>query len=287
MTLQKLVNHFNERFAHEHRSNLQPFILKNGQVSGIFGPIHIGSKFLAIRPANAVESLVGHAAQIFVSPHDQVFERTQSLDLDNGPVGDITQNGDYQYIINLDRLSRTVHMLNYLQYLHHGGVLFLDVDPRHIYGVQQNHGVYFSDVITKCGLATKQVVISMQVDYFHALHHTQLLAGLNSYRQHGYKVALTVGNLDEDNGLKKLIVKLSPDYLRISAPGAELEKDAGSSNWGQALKSLLAFQELHGGQTVMQQVEHEEHAAIAEAAGFNLVQGHYYDKLATDHLRCL
>lgn len=286
MTLQQLVDHFNERFAHEHRSNLQPFILKNGQVSGIFGPIRISSKFLAIRPANAVESLVGHAVQILVSPYEQGMERTQSADVTDIPDGDIGQDSDYQYIINLDRLTRTVHMLNFLQYSHQGGVLFLDVDPRHIYGVQQNHGVYFSDVIIKCGLATKQVVISMQVDHFYALHHTQLLAGLNNYRQHGYKIALTVGNPDADNGLQELITKLSPDYLRISAPGAEPEND-GSSVWGPALKSLLELQELHGGQTVIQQVEHKYQASIAATAGFNLVQGRYFDRLATDHLRCL
>jgi hypothetical protein len=34
-------------------------------------------------------------------------------------------------------------------------------------------------------------------------------------------------------------------------------------------------------------VEHKEQASMAKMIGFNLVQGRYYDHLATDHLRCL
>jgi len=62
------------------------------------------------------------------------------------------------------------------------------------------------------------------------------------------QVSFTIGNPDAYNELKELIVKLSPDYLRISAPGAEPEKDAGR-DWGLALKSLRKLQDLHGGQT--------------------------------------
>ena len=81
---------------------------------------------------------------------------------------------DFQSIINLDRLCRTIHMLNYLIYSHNGGMLFLDVDPRHILGIQQDHGAYFEEIIIKCGLATRNVVISMTINSFYALHHDQL-----------------------------------------------------------------------------------------------------------------
>jgi hypothetical protein len=39
MPLQQLVQYFNDRFETGHHSNMRPFILEKGLVSGIFGPI--------------------------------------------------------------------------------------------------------------------------------------------------------------------------------------------------------------------------------------------------------
>ena len=49
MPLEQLVHYFNDRFEGEHHSNLRPFILQKGLVSGIFGPIRISSAFAPVR----------------------------------------------------------------------------------------------------------------------------------------------------------------------------------------------------------------------------------------------
>jgi hypothetical protein len=49
MPLEQLVHYFNDRFEGEHRSNLRPFILQKGLVSGIFGPIRISSAFAPVQ----------------------------------------------------------------------------------------------------------------------------------------------------------------------------------------------------------------------------------------------
>ncbi|MDO9107056.1 MAG: hypothetical protein Q7U57_19115 [Methylovulum sp.] len=287
MPLQQLVNHFNDRFEKEHHSNFRPFILENGLVSGLFGPIRIGSVFSPIRAAADNSLLAGHAAQLSVSPHHHGLQDTQTGDFGSVLTDAIKQPVDFQSIINLDRLCRTVHMLNYLPYSHNGGVLFLDVDPRHILGVEQNHGVYFEEIIVKCGLATKNVVISMTVNNFYALHHGQLLEGLNNYRGRGYQIALNIGNLYSANGLVDLIAKLSPNYLRANVPGAKDNAPDTEIIWPSALKALKELQGLVGGKTILQQVDQKEQAFIATAVGFDLVQGHYYDTVSVDHLRCL
>ncbi|CAA9890355.1 EAL domain protein (fragment) [Candidatus Methylobacter favarea] len=86
-------------------------------------------------------------------------------------------------------------MLNYLPYSVHGGVLFLNVDPRHILKIAQNHGVYFEEIIFKCGLTPHNVVKSTDFNHDYAMHYEQLLAGLNNYRSRGYQIALNIGNL--------------------------------------------------------------------------------------------
>lgn len=279
--LQQLVDHFNDRFEREHQSGFRPFIVEKGLVSGLFGPIRIGSDFLPIRHSADSDSIAGHAVQLSVSPYNDGPQDIQAGELGNLLTDTIKQPADFQSIINLDRLCRTVHMLNYLPYAHCGSVLFLDVDPRHILGVQQDHGAYFEEIIAKCGLATKNIVISMAVNSFYVLHHAQLLEGLNNYRQRGYQVALNVGQLYSAKGLADFIAKLSPKYLRVNAP------DTGNPDTKTALGALKDLQGLIGGQTILQQVNRKEQAVMASGVAFELVQGSYYDKLSEDYLRCM
>lgn len=286
MPLQQLVQYFNDRFEAEHHSNIRPFILEKGLVSGIFGPIQIGSVFEPVRRADDNEKLAGHIAQLSVTPYDNSQHSRQSTEIGDLLTDVIPQPADFQSIISLDRLCRTVHMLNYLTYSHKGGVLFLDVDPRHILGIKQNHGAYFEEIIIKCGLAIQNIVISMTVNSFYAQHHTQLLDGLNNYRQRGYQIALNIGSLYAARGLRDLIDKLSANYLRMSAPDTAAIQHS-NSNWLSALGQLAELQNLIGGQTILQQVKQKNQADIAISARFNLIQGDYYDKLITDHLRCL
>lgn len=278
MPLQQLVNHFNDRFEQEHHSSFRPFVLEKKQVFGVFGPIKVSSQFSLVRSAKNPEQLTGHIANLTVAPDDN-FQTLQRAAL-QPPT-------DFQSIINLDRLSRTVHMLNYLPYSHLDKVLFLDVEPRHILGVAANHGAYFEEVIRKCGLATKQIVISMVVNSYYALNHNDLLAGLQNYRQRGYLIALNIGSLYTSNGLVDLVSKLSPDYLRVNVPGSGQGELDLQITWPFALSALTDLMNLVGGQTVLQQVDEQEQAFIVANMNFNLVQGRYYDHLLVDHLRCL
>ncbi len=283
--LQQLVDYFNDRFEHEHHSNFRPFILEKGLVSGIFGPIQVSSTFLPVRQADNSEALIGHIAQLAVIPYDNNVHSEQSAEVGNLITDVATQPTNFQSIISLDRLCRTVHMLNYLNHAHNGGVVFLDVDPRHILGVQQEHGAYFEKIIFKCGLATKSVVISTAINSSYALNHTQLLDGLYNYRRRGYQIALNMGSLYTATGLWDLIVKMSANYLRINAPNIETSQH--SDVWPSDLKKLIELQNLAGGQTILQQIEQKKQANIAASAGFDLVQGDYYEKLVTDPLECL
>ncbi len=282
MSLQQLVTHFNDRFEDEHHSDVRPFILENGLVNGLFGPIRIGSDFLPIRYPGDNDRIAGHAVQLSAAPYNDGLQDVQVGEFDNWLGNTAKQAADFQSIINLDRLCRTVHMLNYLRYAHKNSVLFLDVDPRHILGVKQDHGAYFEEIIVKCGLATKNIVISVALNSFYALHHAQLLEGLNNYRQRGYQIAVNVGPLYSANGLVDFIVKLSPQYLRANVPEPDAES-AGAS----ALATLKELQNLVGGQAILQQVNGREQAAAASALAFDLVQGSYFDKLSEDYLRCM
>ncbi len=274
MPLQQLVEYFNDRFEHEHHSRVRTFILEDGKINGLFGPIRIGSLFLPIRHADRPEEIAGHAAQISVSTYES--HQQQTFEIENLLTDAVKQPVDFESIINLDRLCRTVHMLNYLPLTHFDGVLVLEVDPRHIFGVKRDHGVYFEEVIVKCGLATHNVVISMTVNNFYSLHPARLLEGLNNYRNRGYRVALNLVSLYAAHNVRDLITKLAPDYLRINAPKPDRDATGGTAIL-QALKNLKALADSVAGQAILQQIERKEQAALAAQAGFDLVQGGFYE----------
>lgn len=276
--LQQLVGYFNDRFEKEHHSNFRPFMVERGLVSGLFGPIRIGSVFLPIRHFADNAMLAGHAVQLSASPYSEGLQNILAGERGAGSVDTIQQPVDFQSIINLDRLCRTVHMLNYLPYSHRRSVLFLDVDPRHILGVKRNHGAYFEENIVKCGLATKNIVISIAINGYYALHHQQLLEGLNNYRQRGYQLAVNIGQLYSAKGLADFITKLSPKYLRVNIPDTGIPDM--ENVWHSAMKALTDLQASVGGQTILQQINRNEQAALSTELAFDLVQGHFYDKVS-------
>jgi len=100
-------------------------------------------------------------------------------------------------------------MLNYLTLSHLQGVLFLEVDPRHILGIKQDHGAYFEEVIVRCGLETKNVVIVLAVNSQYARYYQELINGLENYRHRGYQIALKFDYLPQEAEAFDLITKIS------------------------------------------------------------------------------
>jgi hypothetical protein len=79
--------------------------------------------------------IVGHTAQITVVPN-----KTQHLyanEIETLLANNSVPANDFESIINFDRLCRIVHMLNYLTLSYLQGVLFLEVDPRHIWALNR------------------------------------------------------------------------------------------------------------------------------------------------------
>ena len=280
MPLLDLVNYFNDRLEREHRSSFRTFILEEGKVSGLFGPIRIDSFFAPLRQTLKPTVMVGHKAQITVAPN-----KTQHLyanEIETLLANNSVSAADFESIINFDRLSRTVHMLNYLTVAHLQGALFLEVDPRHILGIKQDHGAYFEDVIIQCGLETKNVVIVLAVSSQYAGYYQELINGLANYRRRGYQIALKFEYLGQESEMFDLIAKISPNYVSLSARNMEdqVHNDALLEKLHQ-LKTRVASV---GGQSILQQIDEKKSDLLARNTGFDLVEGGYYRAIAFDYL---
>lgn len=273
MPLQNLIEYFNDRFGQEHRSSFRPFLLEEGTISTLFGQIKIGSVFSPIRLTLKPTEIVGHAGKLKVSTHEVQYLYSDEIEnlLSTRPRND----SDFESIIDFDRLSRTTHMLNYLPLAHLQGSLFLEVDPRHILGIKQDHGAYFEEVIEQCGLKTNNVVIIMSVSSPYARHYPELITGLNNYRHRGYQIALKFDYVAQEGQAFDLISELSPNYVSLSARHLDQLRD---NNLLEKLSNISALVTSTGGKSILQQIDQNKSELLAKNTGFDLVQGRYYEQ---------
>lgn len=273
MPLQQLVEYFNDRLEQEHNAGFRPFILRDGGVHAMFGPICIGSTLKPIRETLRTAHLVGHAAHLSVVPH--TAQPLQNQELENLLALEPAQNTQPESIINFDRLSRAVHMLNYLPQAHLDEVLFLEVDPRHILGVKEDHGAYFEEVIVKCGLQTRNVAITMTVNKIYARYYQTLLKGLQNYQRRGYRLALKFDYHTLEKPAIELIARAAPDFVGLSAQHLERIRDNKLPEKLQLLNSLV---DSVAGRSLMLDIEDKRSAALARQTGFDLVEGAYFEQ---------
>ena len=280
MPLQHLVEYFNDRLGREHGSSFRPFILEQGKVSGLFGPIRIDSFFAPLRQTLEPTVIVGHTAQITVAANktQHLYANEIEVLLANNSV----TASYFESIINFDRLCRTVHMLNYLTLADLQGVLFLEVDPRHILGIKQDHGAYFEEVIVGCGFETKNIVIVLAVNSQYARYYHELIKALDNYRQRGYQIALKYDYLPQGNETSDFIANISPNFVSVSA--RNMDDQAHDDNLLEKLHQLKKLVVSVGGQAILQQIDEKKSDLLARNTGFDLVEGGYYRAIAFDYL---
>lgn len=115
-----------------------------------------------------------------------------------------------EQIIHLDRLSRTLLSLNFLQQFdQHQVKLFLPVHPRHIASITENHGKIFEIILSDCGLGPNRVSLYTNFDFDSDFTHFD--RALGSYKDKGYSVGINIKSIEDIEKLEKL--QLSPHYV--------------------------------------------------------------------------
>ena len=143
-------------------------------------------------------------------------------------------------VVHFDRLSRTLHALNFLaQRRYAGGYLQLAVHSRHLQAVQSQHGLVYEAILKRCGLGPADIVL--EIDRGQASHDSRLLAALNSYRQRGYRLA--VGAVSPEIAPAELFA-LQPDILKLTlAEASECFAEARQAGVTIALSGIDSGQD--------------------------------------------
>ena len=270
MPLHDLVEYFNQRISEEQGLAEYPLVLRNGRVESHFGGHRLASEFHPIRHAECPGRLAGHDATIFAAAPDTSQAVAEK----------IFMAADVGGAVNLDRLCRTIHMLNYLPIAHESGYLFLHVHPRHVLGVKKDHGAYFEEVIFRCGLSPRRVVVTVAVKPVYDRQFTRLQEGLKNYRRRGYATAVKFEDPAEEDFVERYYIeflyRIAPDFVRIDQGFFKRFKHGPQDS--RLHTSLLSV--IHGLDTeiVLEGVRGAEDAKQAQALGASFVKGDYYER---------
>lgn len=178
---------------------------KDGWISGQFYRCKLTSAFQPIIDITQNKT-IGHAAHIRSESYGEV-----SL----SPWQIFAQATNDEQLINLDRLCRAVHALNYFNKTSSLDKLFVGVHPRLLESVKVDHGRAFEDFLNLIGVKTSRVVIEIPP----IINRDQELLQkvINNYHSRGYHIAVTYSSDSSSAWMSDLDNYLYPDIVRIKA----------------------------------------------------------------------
>jgi EAL domain-containing protein (putative c-di-GMP-specific phosphodiesterase class I) len=225
MPLRQLVNYFNQRFVEEQNLTRPPLILWDERVEGESNQLRFGSVLQPVQAYPEDGRVIGLDASLQVletlKPVGALPDLVSALreGSTHDTVSALSRWGESDLsdhrIVHLDRLSRTVHMLNFLVFSHEVRSLFLTVHPRHILAVDKEHGAYFEEIILRCGLSTRRIVITLPVTRAYHGQATLLLNRLKNYRDRGYATALRFEEAFNRQHYQEFLERFTPDFARF------------------------------------------------------------------------
>ncbi|WP_091136052.1 EAL domain-containing protein [Nitrosospira sp. Nsp14] len=224
--------------------------LEDNWIVGHFANNRLASVFQPIVAANALQ-VIGHGAYIQCDPDSKNFVSPWEI---------FSLGTEDSMLVKLDRLCRTVHALNYFHAGSGPGNLFVNVQPRLLESVKDDHGHAFAKVLDLIGISTSRVVIEIPAE----VNRNWKLLGhvIGNYRSHGYRIAANHSGTGE-NWMAEL-GSLYPDIVR-------LEASALMGRFGA--RTLVDSIHQFGASVLVCEIETSQHKAAALQEGADLLQG--------------
>lgn len=177
-------------------------------------------------------------------------------------------------LVEFDRVSRTLHVLNFRQIYAENGLLFLNVHPKLLISVNE-HGKVFEGILHANSVPTNRIVIEIQEGLVE--QDKQLAEAIDNYRERGYQIAI------DRFGSKKSHIdrlwKFSPDFVKLDL---HLIQNAQSNERvRKLLPGLVKMIRDLGAKPVITGIETQAQLDIAIETGSTLFQGFFLAKPVT------
>lgn len=176
-------------------------------------------------------------------------------------------------LVKLDRVTKTLHMLNYLNVEDSNSYLFLNVHPKLLVSVT-THCRMFERILHLSSVPIPQVVIEILENAIK--EESQLLEAIANYRDCGYKIALD--DFGSQNSNFDRLWKLAPDFVKFDA--SLIKQAQTDTKVRRVLPKLIEIAEELGAQVIIEGIENETQRKLALDAGATLLQGYFLGRPA-------
>lgn len=262
MPLAELVHYLNK----QNRTNYGPDICPDDGLSvgpaGVVGQDHDLLLRSVFQPIVSVRGrqVVGHEALLRAESADgDALTATEVFRAPESPAR----------LVYLDRLCRTLHALNYLQQARTGGgLLFLNIEPRHVRAVSSGHGLVFETILKRCGLSPERIIFELRAGDI--VSDSALVEALAAYRSRGYRIAIDQAGPEIGNDL---LQALRPELVKFDV--RQLERWRGEAPLETAAGEAAGRARTAGAEVVATHVAAARHLALARAYTADFLQGHH------------
>jgi len=231
------------------------------------------STFLGVRLNSAFQPIYDiHAGDLF--GHEALLRPSLGGELSSTPEFAFTYAEQAGKLVQFDRVSRTLHVLNFRQIYAENGLLFLNVHPKLLVSVNA-HGKVFERILHSNSVPTERVVIEIQEGLIE--HDKQLAEAIENYRDRGYRIAIdrfgsTQSHIDR-------LWKFTPDFIKLDLN--LIQKSEQNERVRKSLPGLIKIIKDLGAQPIITGIETQAQLDIAIETGSSLVQGYFLAKPVT------
>jgi len=146
--------------------------------------------------------------------------------------------------------------------------------------VKKDHGAYFEEVIFRCGLSPRRVVITVPIKPVYDQQFTRLLEGLKNYQNRGYATAIKFDEQADEQFMERYCIeflyRITPDFVRLDKGFFKrLKRDSDEDRLTTSLLSVI-----HGLDTeiLLEGIRTSEDIKQVQALRASLVKGDYYEQ---------
>lgn len=231
------------------------------------------STFLGVQLNSAFQPIYDIVAGDLVG-HEALLRPSLGGELSSTPAFAFTYAEQAGKLVQFDRVTRTLHVLNFRQIYAENGLLFLNVHPELLVTVNA-HGKVFERILHANSVPTHQVVIEIQESLIQ--RDKQLIEAVDNYRDRGYHIAID-GFGSAKSHIDRLW-KLSPDFVKLDL--SLIQQAEHTPRLQKLLPGLIKIIKDLDAKPVVTGIETQAHLDIAIEAGATLVQGYFLAKPAT------
>lgn len=217
--------------------------------------------FSAFEPIFSVSHMRAAGYEARLRAHDELNQSVSPLEV----FGQAARLGD---LLELDRLSQSLHLANFRGLQQDQGWLFLNIHPAAI--ADFRHGTALIEEMKRLDIPPQRVVLQMLEQP--NLDPRRMLDAVQLFRRHGFLIA--IDNFGAGHSNIDRVWKVQPDIVKLDR--SMVLQATQQPYVARVLPGIVALLHESGRLVLVEGIASEQEALIAIEANVDFVQGHYF-----------